>query len=94
MPAKTRILLIGCGGIGTITSLNLEASGQCHVTAVLRSNHDVVNSKGFSIDSIDHGKVEGYRPSESKWHSDKLARFEGLDILSTYLVISWIHLKA
>lgn len=66
MAEKTRILLIGCGGIGTITSLNLESSGLCHVTAVLRSNYDVVKERGFTIDSVDHGKVEGYRPSESK----------------------------
>lgn len=66
MSDKTRFLLVGCGGIGTITSLNLEASGRCHVTAVLRSNYDAVNERGFSIDSVDHGKVEGYKPSASK----------------------------
>jgi ketopantoate reductase len=69
MAEKTRVLLIGCGGIGTITALNLEASGQCHVTAVLRSNLDAVQERGFSIDSIDHGKVEGWRPSESTCQS-------------------------
>jgi hypothetical protein len=77
MATKTRVLLIGSGGIGTITALNLEASGQCHVTAVLRSNFDVVQERGFSIDSVDHGQVEGWRPSESMFLASSIHSFVG-----------------
>ena len=65
MPGKDKasVLLIGCGGIGTVGALNLEIGGLASVTAVLRSNYDAVVKKGFTIDSIDHGKVEGFRPA-------------------------------
>ena len=63
MQDKANILLIGCGGIGTISALNLETGGKAAVTAVLRSNYEHVKAHGFSIKSVDHGHVEGFRPS-------------------------------
>ncbi|KAI9050235.1 hypothetical protein LZ554_006372 [Drepanopeziza brunnea f. sp. 'monogermtubi'] len=57
------ICLIGSGGVGTISSLVLEKSKQAKVTAVLRSNYQVVVEKGFEIDSADHGKIYGWRPT-------------------------------
>ena len=64
MAEKKRILLIGSGGIGTITALNLELSNLCSVTAVLRSNYAAVKEHGFRIDAIDYGKFDSWRPSE------------------------------
>ncbi|EXJ81506.1 2-dehydropantoate 2-reductase [Capronia coronata CBS 617.96] len=61
---KARILLVGSGGIGTMTALNLEQGGLASVTAVLRSNYAVVKERGFTIDSCDHGTFESWRPSE------------------------------
>ncbi|KAK1730489.1 hypothetical protein CaCOL14_001035 [Colletotrichum acutatum] len=61
---KARVLLVGCGGIGTIAALNLEAGGQAQVSAVLRSNFDVVKRNGFTIESCEHGDKEGWRPTE------------------------------
>ena len=55
--------LIGSGGVGTIVSLVLEKSQRVNVTAVLRSNYDIVKEKGFDIDSVDHGRLSGWRPS-------------------------------
>ncbi|PYH47876.1 ketopantoate reductase family protein [Aspergillus saccharolyticus JOP 1030-1] len=63
MQNKVNVLLIGCGGIGTIAALNLQRGGQATVTAVLRSNYEHVKAHGFSIKSIDHGEVEGFKPS-------------------------------
>jgi len=63
---KVNILLVGCGGIGTIAALNLETGGRAAVTAVLRSNYKVVKERGFNIRSIDHGEVCGFRPSTSE----------------------------
>ncbi|RMZ88974.1 hypothetical protein DV736_g3808, partial [Chaetothyriales sp. CBS 134916] len=62
--AKKRVLLIGSGGIGTITALNLELSGECAVTAVLRSNYKAVKENGFKIDAIDYGTIDSWRPTQ------------------------------
>ncbi|BCR85728.1 ketopantoate reductase family protein [Aspergillus chevalieri] len=61
--SKLKILLIGSGGIGTITAYALETGGLAEVTAILRSNFAVVEKNGFTIDSVDHGYVQGWRPS-------------------------------
>jgi ketopantoate reductase len=61
---KARMLLVGAGGVGAMASYALESGGGAEVTAVLRSNYDAVKEKGFSIDSIEHGKgIAGFRPS-------------------------------
>lgn len=62
------ICLIGSGGVGTISSLVLEKSKRAKVTAVLRSNYALVTEKGFDIDSADHGKITGWKPTSSKSH--------------------------
>lgn len=64
MGSKANVLLVGLGGIGTISALNLEIGGRAAVTAVLRSNYDVVAQKGFNIKSVDHGVVKGFKPSK------------------------------
>ncbi|KAJ9359868.1 2-dehydropantoate 2-reductase family protein [Paecilomyces variotii] len=63
MADKANVLLVGCGGIGTISALNLEIGGRATVTAVLRSNYDAVQAKGFHIRSVDHGLIENFRPT-------------------------------
>ena len=67
MAAKARLLLIGCGGVGSISALNLEIGGKAAVTAVVRSSYDVVKARGFNIKSIDHGVVNGFKPSTGKY---------------------------
>lgn len=57
-----QICLIGSGGVGTIASVVLTKSGSAHVTSVLRSKYDYVYQHGWSIDSIDHGKLQGWKP--------------------------------
>lgn len=59
---KANILIIGGGGIGAITALNLTIGGTATVTLVLRSNYDIVQKRGYRIDSVDHGRLEGWRP--------------------------------
>ena len=65
MQDRANVLLVGCGGIGTISALNLEYGKRAAVTAVLRSNYDIVKERGFNIRSIDHGVVNGFKPSTS-----------------------------
>lgn len=62
---KANVLLVGSGGIGTISALNLETGGKAAVSAVLRSNFKAVQERGFKIKSIDHGVVPEFRPSKS-----------------------------
>lgn len=63
---RLNILLCGCGAVGTMAFVTLEKSGRAAVTAVLRSNFSKVKKEGFLIDSVDHGKLSGWRPSHSK----------------------------
>ncbi len=60
------ILIVGCGGIGTISALNLQHGGKARVTTVMRSNYDHVKEHGFHIRSVDHGVVESFRSNTSK----------------------------
>lgn len=63
---KSKVLLFGTGGVGTIAAVNLEVGGQAEVTAVLRSNYTAVKENGFDIASCDHGKLKGWRPTEGQ----------------------------
>ncbi len=60
------ICLVGSGGVGTIAALVLEKCGRARVTVVLRGSYDVVNEKGFDIESVDHGNLKGWKPSRGK----------------------------
>jgi glutamate dehydrogenase/leucine dehydrogenase len=64
--SKLRVLIVGCGGVGTIAALNLESGGKAAVTAVLRSNFNIVAKRGFIVRSIDYGHLEGWRPSQGE----------------------------
>ena len=47
-----------------MASYALESGGLAEVTSVLRSNYDVVLNRGYSIDSLEHGKgIKDFRPS-------------------------------
>lgn len=61
---KTRVLLIGSGGVGTMACYALETGGKAEVTSVLRSNFYTVQNQGFKIDSLEHGHgITGFRPT-------------------------------
>ncbi|KAF7521494.1 hypothetical protein PCG10_008273 [Penicillium crustosum] len=64
MSEKSQVLLVGCGGVGTIAALNLETGGHAVVTAVLRSNYSRVISDGFNVKSCDHGDIPNWKPSK------------------------------
>ena len=62
---KARVLLVGGGGVGAMACYALESGGKAEVTAVLRSNHEVVQKNGFQIDSIEHGNgIRDFRPTD------------------------------
>lgn len=64
---KSNILIVGSGGVGTMAAYALEKGGKARVTAVLRSNYAAVEKNGFVINSLDHGDIQGWRPSESEF---------------------------
>jgi ketopantoate reductase len=61
---KANVLLVGGGAVGAIAALNIEEGGLGAVSAVLRSNFKVVKEFGYTIESVDHGKIKGWRPSK------------------------------
>lgn len=62
---KKTVLIVGGGAVGAIAAVNLEVGGLATVTVVLRSNYNVVKEKGYTINSCDHGNLDGWRPSVS-----------------------------
>ena len=66
MTSKSNILLVGGGAVGAIAAMNIESGGLGAVTAVLRSNYQVVAESGYKIDSCDHGNLTGWRPTKGK----------------------------
>uniref|UniRef100_A0A8H7K7Y5 Ketopantoate reductase N-terminal domain-containing protein n=1 Tax=Bionectria ochroleuca TaxID=29856 RepID=A0A8H7K7Y5_BIOOC len=61
---KVKVLSVGMGGVGTMAAYALEIGGRAEVTAVLRSNFEAVQKKGFDIDSLEHGHdIKGWRPT-------------------------------
>ena len=63
---KANVLLFGGGAVGAIAALNIEAGGLGTVTAVLRSNFQVVRDEGYTIRSIDHGDLRGWKPTKGE----------------------------
>ncbi|KAK1622401.1 ketopantoate reductase PanE/ApbA C terminal-domain-containing protein [Colletotrichum phormii] len=59
---QARVLIVGCGSVGTMCAYALQKSGDAEVTAILRSNYDLVHARGFHIRSIDHGEIDSWRP--------------------------------
>lgn len=66
MASKTQVLLVGCGGVGTMAAVNLESGNLAEVTCVLRSNYDVVRDKGLTIQSCEHGELRQWLPTKSQ----------------------------
>jgi hypothetical protein len=60
---KKTVLIVGGGAVGAIAAINLEVGGLAEVTVVLRSNYKTVKDKGYTIESCDHGNLNGWRPS-------------------------------
>ncbi|KAG2130096.1 ketopantoate reductase PanE/ApbA-domain-containing protein [Suillus cothurnatus] len=56
------VLLVGLGAVGTIYAYILQRSKLARVTAVARSNYDIVNAKGMNIRSKKYGTQESWKP--------------------------------
>jgi ketopantoate reductase len=67
---QIKILLVGCGSVGTMAAYTLQNSKNADVTVVLRSNYADVLAEGFTIDSVDHGKIDHWTPNHGMSHVD------------------------
>ncbi|CDK25058.1 unnamed protein product [Kuraishia capsulata CBS 1993] len=81
---KTKVLLIGLGGVGTIAAYGLEFEGKSEVSAVVRSDYDLVKNKGYVIESCDYGHIDSYKPSHVYRNIDEAVRQGPYD----YVVVS------
>ncbi len=61
--SKANVLLVGAGAVGSIAAVNIEAGGLGAATLVARSNYAHVSDQGDTIESVDHGKIQGWRPT-------------------------------
>nr|AOR51857.1 2-dehydropantoate 2-reductase/6 phosphogluconate dehydrogenase C-terminal domain-like protein [Phaffia rhodozyma] len=58
------ILLVGFGAVGVVYAYMFEKSAQAKVTAVARSNFELINQKGIHIESPSKfGSIPGWKPS-------------------------------
>ncbi|KAJ5087480.1 ketopantoate reductase PanE/ApbA C terminal-domain-containing protein [Penicillium angulare] len=60
---KSRILIVGTGGIGTVSAYSLEKGGSAEVTAVMRSNYEAATKNGIDIDSVQFGQIKAWKPT-------------------------------
>ncbi len=58
---KPQVLTIGLGALGTLYSYILQAGG-CEVTALARSNYELVSQSGIHIASSKFGEHAGWKP--------------------------------
>ncbi len=54
MTTKANILLVGSGGVGTMSAYNMEIGGLAAMTAALGFSCDAVTKNSFTISSIDY----------------------------------------
>lgn len=45
-----------------MAALALSLNKKCSVTLVVRSDFDLISTSGYSIDSVVHGKIDGWKP--------------------------------
>lgn len=76
----TKALIFGTGGVGSVYGYILHKAG-AEVTAVCRSNYEVVKEKGFLIRSAVFGKCE-YKPIAVKSTSEAQGPFDFIVVCS------------
>lgn len=60
---RSKVLIVGLGGVGVLAAYALEYNKKAEVTALIRSDYDRVIEKGYEINSVDYGHIEGFRPT-------------------------------
>ncbi|KAF8579712.1 hypothetical protein K439DRAFT_1415972 [Ramaria rubella] len=57
------VCVVGLGALGTLYGFAIERSGKARVTAVCRSNYDIVKTRGIDIKSEKFGDFDAWKPS-------------------------------
>lgn len=60
---KPNVLLIGCGGVGTIVAYALEYAGKSNLSVVVRRDYSKVIESGYELNSCDYGHITGWKPA-------------------------------
>ncbi|KAI5955423.1 hypothetical protein CANMA_004603 [Candida margitis] len=77
---KPKVLVIGSGGVGTISAVSLKHNNQSEVTLVVRSDYNLINNQGYSINSCTYGKLTNWQPHHlAKSVEDAVERFGPFD---------------
>lgn len=61
---KPNVLLIGAGGVGTIVAYGIDTVGKSNLSIVVRRDYGKVKQDGYTIESVDYGSVNGWKPKE------------------------------
>ncbi|CCG22195.1 hypothetical protein CORT_0B04870 [Candida orthopsilosis Co 90-125] len=79
---KPKVLVIGSGGVGTISAVSLKHNNQSEVTLVVRSDYDLIKSQGYSINSCTYGELTNWQPHNlAQSVEDALERFGPFDYI-------------
>lgn len=79
-----KILIVGSGGVGVMAAYALDLSPLAEVAVVVRSDYDIVQERGYKIESVDYGKIEKYTPSHVVKTVSEAAKYGPFD----YVVVS------
>ncbi|CAG87831.1 DEHA2E06732p [Debaryomyces hansenii CBS767] len=79
---KSKVLVVGSGGVGAIGALCLTLNDKADVTLVVRSDYAKVNESGYSIKSVTYGEHENWKPRHiAKSVADASERFGEFDFI-------------
>lgn len=62
MSLKPKVLVIGSGGVGSVTALSLWWRQRLEVTLIVRSDYELIKAKGIEFHSCSYGHIEGWQP--------------------------------
>lgn len=60
--SKPNVLVVGSGGVGSVTALSLVTRDRSTVTLVVRSDYDLVASRGIEFRSCSYGHIRNWKP--------------------------------
>lgn len=78
---KSKILIVGFGGVGILAGYTLELNGKAEVTAVVRSDFQQAAKSGYDIESVDYGTIKGFKPSVMVNSLDEIDKSGGFDYI-------------
>ncbi|KAI5966381.1 uncharacterized protein KGF55_000690 [Candida pseudojiufengensis] len=79
---KPKVLIIGSGGVGTISALSLTHNNKSEVTLIVRSDYELIKNQGYSIDSCTYGKLKNWKPHNlAKSVDDALEKYGPFDYI-------------